>query len=210
MNNQGNPMNKSIENKPIKNNPKKIEYPEHIKEEDGAYYIKYYKLQDNSLVEQDNSLVEQDNSLVEQDKSLVKLVEVKYPAYPSGRLKSQDDYKEIKKNFIDIYDIDEETLDGQNKLENFRRYNKGPLTGQLTDTISNFFSSNKKVDGRNSKFFSSNKKADGNRNFFSSNQNSVSVGGRRKSKKTKRKSLKRGRKTRRKSLKKRKRTKRKY
>ena len=196
MNNQGNPMNKSIENKPIKNNPKKIEYPEHIKEEDGAYYIKYYKLQDNSLVEQ--------------DKSLVKLVEVKYPAYPSGRLKSQDDYKEIKKNFIDIYDIDEETLDGQNKLENFRRYNKGPLTGQLTDTISNFFSSNKKVDGRNSKFFSSNKKADGNRNFFSSNQNSVSVGGRRKSKKTKRKSLKRGRKTRRKSLKKRKRTKRKY
>ena len=108
----------------------------------------------------------------------IKLEDKYYPAYPSGRLKSQGDYDKIKENFININEIDENTLDGKNKLENFRRYNKGPLTGRIDD-------------------------------FFSSNQNSVSVGGRRKSKKTKRKSLKRGRKTRRKSLKKRKRTRRK-
>ena len=149
---QGNPMNKSIKKK----YPEYIkkEYPVHIKEE-GANHIKYYNNDG---------------------------VEVEYPADRSGRLKSQDDYKKIKEDFININEIDENTLDGQNKLKNFQRYVKGPLTGQLTDRISNFFSSNK---------------------------NSVPVGGRRKSKKTKRKSLKRGRKTRRKLLKKRKRTRRK-
>ena len=160
MDHEENPMNNFINNEPIKNKSIKIIYPEHIILKD-AYYIKYYKLQDDELVE------------------------VEYPADPSsGRLKSQDDYKEIEKNFININKIDKKTPDGQNKLNKFQRYNKGPLTGRIR------------------KFFSSNKNVDMTSNFLSSNKNSVSVGGRRKSKKTKRKSLKRGRKTRRKSLKK--------
>ena len=122
----------------------------HIKEE-GANHIKYYNNDG---------------------------VEVEYPADRSGRLKSQDDYKKIKEDFININEIDENTLDGQNKLKNFQRYVKGPLTGPIRQ------------------FFSSNTKANKTSNFLSSNQNSVAVGGRRKSKKTKRKSLKRGRKTR--------------
>lgn len=106
-----------------------------------------------------------------------------YPleSYKSGvsRLKNQDDYDEIKKKFKKNNNIDELATKEAEKNPRLIEF-KRRTKGPL--------------DGELKKLFNNNK-------------NDV-VGGRRKSKKTKRKSLKKRRKTKRKSLKKRRRTRR--